>query len=129
MSTPPFCWRILNRDQGWRYIWYGNGALVFVCSILRVTVIRLKETPKYHLTKGQDEEVVKTFQHISQKYNRPCSLTLEALESCGTIQSTYGKNRYSFGEFWAHIRGLFMTRKLAISTVMIWFSWLLIGIS
>lgn len=127
MSTPLFCWQILSRDQGWRYIWYGNGALVFVCSILRVTVIRLKETPKYHLTKGQDEEVVKTFQHISQKYNRPCSLTLEALEACGTIQSTYGKNRYSFGEFWAHIRGLFVTRKLAISTVMIWFSWLLIG--
>ena len=113
--------------KGWRYIWYGNGALVFVCSILRVTVIRLKETPKYLLTKGNDAAVVEIFHSIAQKYNRPCSLTLEALQSLGTIHSTYGKSRYSFSEFWAHIRGLFVTRKFAISTLMIWLSWTLIG--
>ncbi|KAK4937230.1 Filamentous Growth Regulator [Elasticomyces elasticus] len=121
------CWWGLA--YGWRYIWYGNGVLVFICSILRVTIIRLKETPKYLLTKGDDAAVVKTFQYMAQKYNRPCHLSLEELESCGTIQSTYGKSRYSLGEFWAHIRGLFVTRKLAISTLMIWFSWLLIGLA
>ncbi len=102
---------------------------MFVCSILRVTIIRLRETPKYLLTKGQDAAVVKTFHYIAQKYNRPCSLSLGELESCGSIQSTYGKSRYSMSEFWAHIRGLFVTRQLAISTVMIWFSWLLIGMT
>ena len=101
---------------------------MFVCSILRVTIIRLSETPKYLLTKGQDAAVVDTFHYIAQKYNRPCRLSLEELESCGRIQSTYGKSRYSISEFWAHIRGLFVTKQLAISTFMIWFSWLLIGI-
>lgn len=100
---------------------------MFVCSILRVTVIRLRETPKYLLTKGEDAAVVMIFQDIAKKYNRPCSLSLEALESLGTIHSTYGKSRYGLGEFWAHISGLFVTRKLAISTLMIWLSWLLIG--
>lgn len=98
-----------------------------VCSILRVTVIRLKETPKYLLSKGDDAAVVEVYQYIAKKYNRPCTLTLEQLESLGTINSTYGKSRYGPGEFMAHIRGLFATRKMGISTVMIWFSWALIG--
>ncbi|KAF5662566.1 synaptic vesicle transporter SV2 [Fusarium circinatum] len=105
-----FCWPIYSNpkyicvdadtctkgnNMGWRYVWYGNGALVFVCSILRITVIRLKETPKYLLAKGEDAAVVAIYQDIAKKYNRPCSLTVEALESMGTIDSTYGKSRYS----------------------------------
>lgn len=121
------CTSKLTDFKGWRYIWYGNGTLVFICSILRVTVIRLRETPKYLLTKGEDAAVVEIFQDIAKKYHRPCHLSLEELESLGTINSTYGKSRYGFGEFWAHISGLFATRKLAISTLMIWLSWLLIG--
>lgn len=89
----------------------------------------MKETPKYLLAKGQDEEVVKTFQEISQKYNRPCSLTLAHLEACGPIKSTYGNSRYGVGEFVAHLRGLFATRKLGISTCLIWLSWTLIGLA
>ncbi|KAG5800885.1 hypothetical protein H9Q69_000012 [Fusarium xylarioides] len=116
-------------NMGWRYVWYGNGALVFVCSILRVTVIRLKETPKYLLAKGDDAAVVAIYQDIAKKYQRPCNLTVEALESMGTIDSTYGKSRYGVGEFWAHIHGLFVTKKLAISTILIWISWLLIGLA
>lgn len=100
-----------------------------ICSILRVTVIRLKETPKYLLTKGEDAKVVETFQYIAQKYNRPCSLTLEQLESLGTIKSTYGNSRYSLGELGSHFRGLFATKQLGISTVMIWLSWALIGLA
>jgi hypothetical protein len=94
-----------------------------------VTVIRLKETPKFLLAKGQDQEVVNTFQSIAAKYNRPCSLTFEQLDACGPIKSTYGKSRYGFSEFVAHLRGLFATKKLGISTSLIWLSWTLIGLA
>ncbi|ETS75931.1 hypothetical protein PFICI_12875 [Pestalotiopsis fici W106-1] len=139
-----FCWPIFSNpkytcesvaactkdnNMGWRYIWYGNGALVFVCSVLRVTVIRLRETPKYLLIKGDDAAVVEIFQEIAHKYHRPCRLSLDSLRSLGTIDSTYGASRYSVGEFWAHIRGLFVTKKLAVSTLMIWLSWLLVGLA
>ncbi|CCT67960.1 related to synaptic vesicle transporter SV2 (major facilitator superfamily) [Fusarium fujikuroi IMI 58289] len=139
-----FCWPIYSNpkytcadadtctkgnNMGWRYVWYGNGALVFVCSILRVTVIRLKETPKYLLAKGDDVAVVAIYQDIAKKYQRTCSLTIDALESMGAINSTYGKSRYSLSELWAHFHGLFVTRKLAISTILIWISWLLIGLA
>ena len=125
-STDP-CLKADN--MGWRYIWFGNGALVLVLSVLRVTVIKLPETPKYLLSKGYDAEVVETFQKISLKYNRPCTLTLDKLKACGDIQSTYGGSRYGFGETAAHLKGLFQTKKLGISTCLIWLSWTLIGLA
>ncbi|KIW65289.1 hypothetical protein PV04_07560 [Phialophora macrospora] len=118
-----------DNNMGWRYVWYSNGALVFVLSILRVTVIRLKETPKYLLAKGQDQQVVDTFQAIAAQYNRPCSLTIQQLDECGPIKSTYGKARYGFSELVAHLRGLFQTKKLGLSTGLIWLSWTLIGLA
>lgn len=98
-------------------------------SVARVTVIRLRETPKFLLSKGEDAKVVETFQYIAGRYNRPCSITLEKLEACGTITSTYGGTKYGFGEFKAHLRGLFQTKRLGLSTGLIWLSWTLIGLA
>jgi hypothetical protein len=44
-------------NKGWRYEWYTCGAIVLAMSVLRVTVIRLHETPKYLLSTGRDAEV------------------------------------------------------------------------
>jgi hypothetical protein len=100
-------------------------------SIARVTVIRLKETPKYLVGEGRDAEVVETLQFIAKKYNRPCSLTLETMQACGVSEiegrrgsvSAHGKKRFSFGEVGMHVKGLFATRKMGLSTSLIWFSW------
>ena len=118
-----------DNNWGWRYVLFTGGALVFVLSILRVTVVRLRETPKYLLGLGKDAEVIETFEFLAKKYNRPCSLTLEKLEACGSIQSAHRGNRASVGEMMIHLRGLFVTKKMAISTAMIWFSWTLIGLA
>lgn len=100
-------------------------------SILRITVIRLHETPKFLLTQGKDAEVAEFMQGYAREHNRPCSLTLEKLEACGPLTAgvSHGKTRFSFGEFRAHIRGLFSTKKLALSTSLIWLSWTLIGLA
>lgn len=112
--------------MGWRYIWYGCGGLILLMSMARVLVIRLKETPKFLLGQNKDELVVSNLQGIAQTYNRPCSLTLEQLKACGPVISAH---RSGLGEVWIHIRGLFTTRKLGISTCLIWFSWVLIGLA
>jgi hypothetical protein len=36
-SAPP-CTK--SNNQGWRYVWYASGSLVFIMSILRITVVR-----------------------------------------------------------------------------------------
>jgi len=130
-----------HTNAGWRYVWFANGALVFAMSVARLTVIRLRETPKFLLGEGRDAEVVDTLQFIATKYHRPCSLTLERLAACGVTGADVGPNgrrasvtahakkRYSFGEVWTHLNGLFATRRLGFSTTLIWWSWLLIGLA
>jgi hypothetical protein len=113
-------------------------------SVLRVTIIHLHETPKYLLTHGRDEDVVNSLhvgpifksadrylnfaQSIAAKYNRPCSLTLEQLQSCGELKS--GRlSGFSLSDIREHVTGLFATRKLGLSTALIWVSWTLIGLA
>lgn len=118
-----------HNNMGWRYVMYTCGVAVFVMSILRITVIRLRETPKYLLGEGKDAELVQNFQDMAVKYNRPCSITLEMLDACGVIQSAHGKKRFSVSEMMVHFRGLFATKKIALSTCLIWLSWTLIGLA
>lgn len=41
--------------------------------------------------------------------------------------TAHAKHRFSFNEVWMHLKGLFGSKKLGLSTSLIWFSWLLIG--
>jgi hypothetical protein len=120
-----------SNNQGWRYVWYASGSLVFVMSIARLTVIKLKETPKFLVGEGRDAECVETLQFIANKYNRPCSLTLEKMNACGTIDksATVGKSKWALGGVWGHIQGLYSSRRIGISTSLIWLSWTLIGLA
>ncbi|CAN8104394.1 unnamed protein product [Discula destructiva] len=116
-------------NMGWRYTMYTAGTLVFVLSVLRITVIRLRETPKYLLGMGEDAKLVETLQYLSERYNRPCSLTLDKLDACGVVRGTHSKKRFSLGESLIHVRGLFATRQMAVSTGLVWLSWTLIGLA
>ena len=100
-------------------------------SILRITVIRLKETPKFLVGEGRDAECVETLLFIANKYNRPCSLTLERMQECGTVEKVArsGKSKWGFGEVWLHLKGLYATKRIGISTSLIWLSWTLIGLA
>ncbi|KAH8819956.1 major facilitator superfamily domain-containing protein [Xylogone sp. PMI_703] len=118
-----------DNNMGWRYTMYTSGAMVFAMSIARVTIIRLKETPKYLLCEGKDGRLTEELQALAAKYGRPCSLTKEMLEQCGTVQSTHGKSRFSVSELLIHFRGLFATKTIGFSTVLIWLSWALIGLA
>jgi hypothetical protein len=115
--------------MGWRYLMYTSGALVFLMSIARITIIRLKETPKYLLGGGKDAELVSGFQTMAARYNRPCSITVEMLENCGNIRSAHGNSKLSVSELTIHFRGLFATKQIGLSTCLIWLSWTLIGLA
>lgn len=132
-SDAATCTRANN--QGWRYVWYTSGAFVFVLSILRITIIRLEETPKFLLAEGKDADAVRVLHNIAKKYNRPCSLTVERLEACGpsrerdTTAGGLSQRLISPKEVTSHLHGLFATRKMGLSTSLVWFSWLLIGLA
>ncbi|KAK3370894.1 major facilitator superfamily domain-containing protein [Lasiosphaeria ovina] len=75
-----------------KYVMFTSGAIVLVMSILRMTVIRLKETP---LDMGEDAKVVETLQFLATKHGRPCSLTLEKLDACGVVTGADSRKRFS----------------------------------
>jgi hypothetical protein len=115
--------------MGWRYVYFTCGAIVFAMSMARVLVIRFHETPKYTLCQNKDEEVVKTLKTIAEKYHRPCSLTVEQLQSCGNVNSAHASKHMSLKELKMHLSGLFMTKKMIVSTVLVWLSWIVIGLA
>ncbi|KAI3405125.2 hypothetical protein KGF56_002081 [Candida oxycetoniae] len=121
-------------NKGWRYVWYTNGCIVLAMAILRITVIRLKETPKFLVVNNRDAEAIQVLHSIAHKYNRSCSLTLEQLQSCGEIESNedYRKHFNLKGTLriaFQHLKILFATRKAIRSTVLLFMSWAFLGIS
>ncbi|CAG8082831.1 unnamed protein product [Penicillium salamii] len=117
-----------DNNMGWRYLFYTCGALVFVLSVARVLVIRFHETPKFLLCQGKDEDVIRTLRNLADRYDRPCHLTLDQLQACGQIQSAHANNKASLSEVIVHIKGLFVTRTMALSTSLVWLSWAMIGL-
>ncbi|KAF4334943.1 synaptic vesicle transporter SV2 [Fusarium beomiforme] len=123
-----------QNNKSWRLIMFTGGALMFAMSALRILIIRLPETPKFLVSNGKEEELVSMLQKLASKYSRPCSLTLESLQACGTANiSENGGSKSSavrgLGKtLVCHVKGLFSTKKLAISTCLIWLSWTLIGL-
>ncbi|KAL4814288.1 major facilitator superfamily domain-containing protein [Aspergillus spinulosporus] len=123
-ATVAGCTRAAN--MGWRYLHITCGGLVLVASILRLVLIRMVETPKWLVSQNRDDELIEILSSLSEKYNRPFSLTLEGLSSQGRVQDTE-KSVFSALRLASHFTGLFSTKKLAYSTVMIIINWLLIG--
>jgi hypothetical protein len=56
-------------------------------------------------------------------------LTTKQLEACGTVKSGEPGSRVTYSAVKIHISGLFATRKLGLSTTLIWLSWTLIGLA
>lgn len=120
-----------HNNKAWRLIFFTAGALVFVMSLLRVFVIHLNETPKYMLGSGKEEQLVTDLRALADKYNRECSLRYEHLLACGRVQGGHEVRGFSaaIAEIGCHLSGLFSTRKIGLSTVLVWLSWTLIGLA
>ncbi|GKZ27979.1 hypothetical protein AbraCBS73388_007983, partial [Aspergillus brasiliensis] len=123
-ATMETCHRAQN--MGWRYLHFTCGGLVIVMSIIRVLFIRMVHTPKWLISQNRDDEVYQILVGLSDKYNRSFKLTLEHLKSQGQVINTE-KSAWSKVRLVSHFSGLFSTRRLGYSTVVIIINWLLIG--
>ncbi|KAL3476205.1 major facilitator superfamily domain-containing protein [Aspergillus californicus] len=113
-------------NMGWRYLHFTCGGLVLLLSILRVITVRMTETPKWLASQNRDEELYGVLLSLSEKYNRPLTLTLPALTSQGQVQHT-DQSVWSALRLRSHFTGLFSTKRLSYSTIMIIINWLFIG--
>ncbi|KAI9658992.1 MAG: hypothetical protein M1821_001952 [Bathelium mastoideum] len=123
-ATPATCTR--SQNMGWRYLHFTCGALVLVMAFLRVTVIKMTQTPRWLLSNNRDEEVIAVLDKIASKKKTVNPLTLDQLQSEGVILHTE-KSVWSWLRMKSHFKGLFQTRKLAWSTTVIIANWFVIG--
>jgi hypothetical protein len=115
-----------QNNMGWRYLHYTCGALVIVMALARLVIIKMVQTPKWLICQNRDDEVIKNLIDLATKYNRPMSLTLEQLTAQGVVKHTE-QSVWSYTRIKLHFFGLFQTKKLAWSTVVIIANWFVIG--
>ena len=97
-----------ENNAGWRYTFYTLGTVVFILSLLRMFVIRLKESPKWLLSQNRDAEVVKVIEEIAQSAGKQSSLTLEQLQAIGPVVINAGhSHKLNPMIVWYHIKGKF----------------------
>ncbi|PWY69071.1 Clavaminate synthase-like protein [Aspergillus heteromorphus CBS 117.55] len=141
-STPATCHR--SENMGWRYTLITLGALSLAFTFIRVFVFKLPETPRYLLSKGQDQAAVDAVNYVARQNGKPEPLSIGMFQEIdarlglaagesptqGTGLSTKEILKENMKDFRStHYQALFATRKLGIHTAMIWFIWLTIGIA
>jgi len=107
------------------------GELMLVLWAVRFFAFRLYESPKYLMGKGKDEHAVKVIHKIARYNGKISSLSLKDLQS---VDKEFDGKAGSNGKRKAlrrhlsifdgnHVKPLFATRKLAVSTVLLIVLW------
>ncbi|ENH67053.1 Putative MFS-type transporter PB1E7.08c [Fusarium oxysporum f. sp. cubense race 1] len=92
------------------------------------------EQDTYLMSKGRDEEAVRVVHTVAKKNGKTSTLSLEDLKACepeGYVAQTdtsAALKRYLEKVDLSHIKALFVTRKLGLSTGLIMAVWALIGL-
>ncbi|KAL2814548.1 major facilitator superfamily domain-containing protein [Aspergillus cavernicola] len=123
-------------NMGWRYLVISLGAITFVMFICRFFLFHLYESPKFLLSRGRQDDAVAAVHGIAYKNRVQTWLTVDILNEIGgypenptrqTLDNTEIVGRYMSKFSLERIRGLFATKKLGLTTVLLWFCWTTIG--
>jgi sugar phosphate permease len=112
------------------------GAMTFVMFLARFALYHLFESPKFLLSRGRQAEAVAVVHGIAYKNKTTTWLTEEILNEIGGDPAVVLDSQLTITEIirrkMSSISGervapLFRTRKLGLTTALIWFCWLAIG--
>ncbi|KAF4958876.1 hypothetical protein FGADI_2078 [Fusarium gaditjirri] len=121
-------------NMGWRYFTITVGGLTLLMFLARFVLFKIYESPKYLMSKGRDEEAVRVVHTVAKKNGKTSTLSLEDLKACepeGYVAQTdtsAALRRYLEKVDLSHIKALFVTKKLGLSTGLIMAVWALIGL-
>lgn len=128
-----------SENMGWRYAFITLGGLTLLMFVARYVIFTLYESPKFLLAKGRDQEAIDVIQKIAKQNRRQCTLTLADLQAVDARYPDAEKHstkrgtallRENLSKFdVSHIKALFSSRKMAISTSLIILLWALIGLA
>ncbi|KAK7540145.1 major facilitator superfamily domain-containing protein [Phyllosticta citricarpa] len=123
-------------NWGWRYLVLTCGVITFLMFVSRFFLFHLFESPKFLLSRGRQTEAVAVVHGIAYRNGSQTWLTEEILNEIGGDPEVSEKPALSTGEIiqrnlskfsTARVQPLFHGKRLAITTVLIWFMWTTIG--
>ncbi|OXV10085.1 hypothetical protein Egran_02153 [Elaphomyces granulatus] len=133
-NVAPCCKR--EDNMGWRYLVFTLGCLTLLMFACRFFLFHLHESPKFLLSRGRQEDAVATVHAIASKNGAKTWLTVDILNKIGgypeevpnqTLSSTDIVRR-AFSKFSTQRIGpLFATKRLGLTTIILWFCWATIG--
>ncbi|KAF2838716.1 transporter [Patellaria atrata CBS 101060] len=121
-------------NMGWRYFMVAMGGLSLIMFTLRFLCFTIFESPKYFMGRGKDEDAVRVVHEVARRNGKTSNLTLEDLTIFDSLGQTQGTDANAVLQRrleklnLTHIRALFSSKRLAISTSMITVIWAFIGL-
>lgn len=130
-----------SKNMGWRYFMITMGGLSMIMFVIRFALFTIYESPKYLMSRGKDAEAVAVVHEVARRNGRTSNLTLEHLAQYNALaegredgvraqqtSAVAALERNLEKVSFAHVRSLFSTVRLGISTSMITAIWALIGL-
>lgn len=127
-----------SENMGWRYFLITMGAVTLLMWCIRFLAFTIYESPKFYMSKGNDEKAVEIVHEVARRNGKTTTLTVDELKACEILAigdstapvvktvatSNVAAVKRQLEKFnLTHVRALFATRKLAISTGMIMGIW------
>ncbi|KAJ7224512.1 MFS general substrate transporter [Mycena pura] len=130
--SAPSCSKADN--MGWRYLLFILGALTLIFSVIRFFVFNLLESPRFLVGIGRDQSAVDVIHKMAAYNSTTTTLSLEDLTGVEKRVDENGANpRPLLSQTsiftTSHIRTLFSTRKMALSTSLLIALWGIIGLA
>ena len=124
-----------ENNRGWRYFNATLGVLTLFMFFCRFFLFHLYESPKFYLSRGQQDKAVAVVQGIAQHNGTRTWLTAKLLEEHGGGPDSetrhdiaaIGKRNASKLSM-DRVSVLFAEKKLAKTTVLLWIMWFTIGL-
>ncbi|KAK2751044.1 hypothetical protein FQN57_000119 [Myotisia sp. PD_48] len=120
-----------STNMGWRYFLIAMGGISLLMFFLRFVCFTIFESPKYLMGKGREEEAVRIVHEVARRNGKTSTLTLEDLTRLGPpvrTDATAAVHRKLQKFNSKHVRALFSSPRLALSTTLIIIVWALIGL-
>ncbi|SJL06930.1 uncharacterized protein ARMOST_10272 [Armillaria ostoyae] len=115
-------------NMGWRYLLFALGGVTLLFWILRFFCFDLLESPRFLISAGKDAEAVSVIHKIAKYNGTTTTLTVEHLTEAAEKVADLGIPIVPRTGL-RHVKGLFSTTKMAISTTLLVVLWSIIGLA
>ncbi|KAI8937087.1 hypothetical protein NX059_006303 [Plenodomus lindquistii] len=128
-----------SENMGWRYFMIVMGGVALIMFFFRFVLFTIYESPKFLMGKGRDEEAIAVVHEVARRNGKQTTLSLIDLKICEafsphgeyshqhtTATATVKRNLKNLEP--SHVKALFATKKLAMSTGLITVVWAFIGL-